>query len=534
VASVTVIGALAGISALASDGRTGLSSAPIPAIASTGIFAPMARLPPNPLVARSAKLGAAELELIPNAGSVPVPRSFLGFSLEYWRLSYFVNRSSELAGVLALVHPTGGGPGLLRIGGDSADHVYWKVATPSGFDDIHPQVDLLRRLGSLVRRARLRVILDLNLAAGLPQMAVAWARVARANLPRGSLAAYEIGNEPNLFHRQRFLWLAAPLASPRELRSTLRSYGVGNYETDFATYAAALGRQPGRVPVAGPAGPLANRAWITGVIENDRRWLGMVTAHFYPFARCQPPGSPRYPTVSRILGGRTATDIVDSVAPAAAAAHRAGLSFHLTEFNSVSCGGRRGVSNTFSTALWAPAALFDLIRAGVDGVNLHVRAAGINAPFVFVPQGIQARPLLYGLAAFTQTVGPDARLLRTRLHNQRGLKLSAWSVRIRGDILHVLLTNQGPRGARVTLQLPARAPLTIRRLMAPAANATTGVTLAGQSINAAARWSGYRVSTSVSRGARGYSVTLPGYSAALLSVPLASGTGSRPSPTRAK
>jgi hypothetical protein len=91
----------------------------------------------------------------------------------------------------------------------------------------------------------------------------------------------------------------------------------------------------------------------------------------------------------------------------------------------------------------------------------------------------------------------------------------------------VLLTNQGPGGARVTLQLPARAPLTLTRLMAPAANATTGVTLAGQSINAAARWSGYRVSTSVSRGARGYSVTLPGYSAALLSVPLASGTASR-------
>jgi hypothetical protein len=37
-------------------------------------------------------------------------------------------------------------------------------------------------------------------------------------------------------------------------------------------------------------------------------------------------------------------------------AHRAGFPFRLTEQNSVTCGGLAGVSNTFATALWAPAA----------------------------------------------------------------------------------------------------------------------------------------------------------------------------------
>jgi hypothetical protein len=31
------------------------------------------------------------------------------------------------------------------------------------------------------------------------------------------------------------------------------------------------------------------------------------------------------------------------------------------------------VSDTFATALWAPDALFELLRAGIDGVNVHVR-----------------------------------------------------------------------------------------------------------------------------------------------------------------
>ena len=78
-------------------------------------------------------------------------------------------------------------------------------------------------------------------------------------------------------------------------------------------------------------------------------------------------------------------------------AHRAGLPFRLTEVNSVTCGGVPGVSDTFATALWAPDTLFELLRAGVDGVNVHVRTDAINAAFAFKRSGLVARPLLYGL-----------------------------------------------------------------------------------------------------------------------------------------
>jgi hypothetical protein len=48
-------------------------------------------------------------------------------------------------------------------------------------------------------------------------------------------------------------------------------------------------------------------------------------------------------------------------------------------------------------------ALFDLLRAGADGVNVHVRYT-VNAAFALARHGLEARPLLYGLALFTRPV----------------------------------------------------------------------------------------------------------------------------------
>jgi hypothetical protein len=67
-----------------------------------------------------------------------------------------------------------------------------------------------------------------------------------------------------------------------------------------------------------------------------------------------------------------------SVKPVVILAHRAGLPFRLTELNSVTCGGRLGVSDAFATALWAPDALSALLQTGVDGVNVHVRTGAIT------------------------------------------------------------------------------------------------------------------------------------------------------------
>jgi Glycosyl hydrolase family 79 C-terminal beta domain len=196
----------------------------------------------------------------------------------------------------------------------------------------------------------------------------------------------------------------------------------------------------------------------------------------------------------------------------------------------VTCGGRRGVSDTFATALWAPDTLFELMRAGVNGVNMHVRANPVNAPFALSSHGLYARPLLYGLIMFTRTLGPGAQLMSLGLHAKSALDLKAWAVRVRGGALHVLLIDKGARAVSVDLRLPASGAATVERLLAPSVRSTSGVTLAGQHLAANGAWSGVRRVETLAPGPGGYRVTVPGTSAALVSVHLRSGA---PAPSRA-
>jgi hypothetical protein len=217
-----------------------------------------------------------------------------------------------------------------------------------------------------------------------------------------------------------------------------------------------------------------------------------------------------------------------SVMPAVALGRRAGLPVRLTEINSVTCGGVPGVSNTFATALWAPDALFELVRAGVKGVNLHVRVFSINAPFRFDRRGVHAWPLLYGLILFKRMLGPHSRLVPLRLRGPGSLHLKAWAVRVGADTLNVLLIDKGERPVTMTLDLPATGPATVQRLVAPSAWSRSHVTLAGQRLDDRVSWAGRaRVQVVRPRGGR-YAVSVRGQSAALLTVHVARTTLSGP------
>jgi hypothetical protein len=247
----------------------------------------------------------------------------------------------------------------------------------------------------------------------------------------------------------------------------------------------------------------------------------MVTAHRYPLSQCAVAWSPRRPTIARVLSERSSAGMARTVRAAVVLAHRAGLKFRLTELNSVTCGGTSGVSDTFATALWAPDALFELLRSRVDGVNVHIRDDSVNAPFILSGHGVRVRPLLYGMIMFARMLGPGARLLATQTQQRRGLHLKAWAVSLPGHTTRVLLINKGPRPAAVVLPLRAQKPAALERLLAPSVSARSGVSLAGQHLNANAVWQNDRVVEQLNRGRQGYRVTMPGDSAALLSVPLA-------------
>jgi hypothetical protein len=460
-----------------------------------------------------------------SGSSIRVPPSFLGLSTEYWTLPLWQRHRTLLERALALIHVPGDRPQVLRIGGDSADHTFWnphRRHLPAWAFGVAPS--WIRFAASLVRRDRLHLILDLNLVTGSSPKAARWARVARRDLPRRSIIGFEIGNEPDIY--DRWSWVQQ-LGRPRSAAAFLpRRLSAATYLADFRSYAHALVRVAPRIPLVGPAlaNPQTNFNWLAGLITGAHPGLALVSAHRYPYSACVRHTRDAYPSIAKVLSENATAGLARSVIPSVRLAERSALPFRLTEINSVTCGGVPGISDSFATALWAPDALFELMKAGVDGANVHVRADAVNAAFALTRSGFHARPLIYGLILFTRAIGPGARLVPVRIDAGATVHLKAWGVRLRTGRLHVLLIDKGPRPIRAALRLPATAPARVERLTAPSARAEFGVTLAGQRLDAAGRWVGSLVSARVARVRGRYAVTVPAMSAALLSVPGRPGT----------
>lgn len=441
------------------------------------------------------------LTVVPHSAA-PIPASFLGLSAEYPALPTYLSARRPFERVLSQLQVPGDGPLLLRIGGDSADRTYWD---PGSFRRPLSSTVLTQKwfldTASLVRDLGLRVAFDLNVRHSTPDLSARLAYAALFAMPAGSVYGFEVGNEPNRYRR---------------------GYTADHYARDFRSFLAPIPAAPGLLrmgPANGDSGTTRSTRWLSRLITGDSDMLDVLTAHRYPLRACDPPGSPLYPTIPRLLSERTATDMRTPIKGALRLAHRAHLLFRLDEFNSVTCGGRRGVSDTFATALWSPDALFQLLRMGVDGVNLHMRPEMINGPMAITRRAIRPRPLLYGLMLFVRTLGPDGRLVRL-LSGPRPAGLEAWGVRVSGNRLHVLVVNKSGQPRNVFLRVSSAGNAAVERLLAPSAQATSNVTLAGQRLGPDGLWKGRRVVQTVGRRSGGYDLQVRGYSAALVSLRL--------------
>ncbi len=469
--------------------------------------------------ARSAR---ATITVAPGAPvSLPIPRSWLGLSTEYWTLPLFARQEVIFERVLRMLQIPGAGPLVLRIGGDSADHSFWAPHAqrlPAWAFSLTPR--WTAGVSGLVHRLALRVILDLNLVTGSRLTAAAWARAAVARLPSHSVIGFEVGNEPDIYSHH--FWSGITQEAAVAGHALPAALTPGAYLADFRAYARVLRRISPGVGVYGPAlaRPRTDSAWVRALVAARPPGLAAISVHRYPYTACaRRPRAPTFPTVDRLLSRTATIGIAQSVDPALRIARRAGLPLALTELNSVTCGGRAGVSDSFASALWLPGALFALLREGVNAVDLHVRANTINAPFALGPGGLTARPLLYGMLLFTRALGAGAGLVPTRVRAGSRLHLAAWTVRA-GQHLRLVLVNAGPRSIRVRAVLPAGGPAVVQRLLAASPRARGGVTLDGQHLDRFGHWSGRARPLRVMATGRVYTIVLPRHSAALATVEL--------------
>ncbi len=454
-----------------------------------------------------------------------IPASFLGFSTEYWTLPTDATHIALYRRVVQLVQIRDDGRFVLRIGGNSSDHAFWdptRRPLPHWAFAVTP--GWVTRTARVVRRLHLRVIIDLNTVTSTPRLAADWADAAVDRLPRGSIIGFEIGNEPDVYARD--FWIYRLGGATFDAGLLPKAITARSYVSDYDAYARALATAAPDIPLLGPAlaNPRRDVGWISTLLSRPHPRLGEITVHKYPYTACARPGRRAFPTVGKLLSDAASAGAVQTIRPAVAIGRLAGYEVRVTELNSVGCGGVAGVSNTFATALWAPDTLFELAQAGVEGVELHVRLYSINAPFRFYGRGVLARPLLYGLILFKRMLGPDSRLVPVRLRSAAILHLKAWAVRVSRDTLNVLLIDKGPHSIAVRLRLPSTSPGRMQRLLAPSGAAQTGVTLAGQHLGRAVTWQGRRqVQTIAPRGGE-YLVRMRRQSAAMLTVRVAPST----------
>jgi hypothetical protein len=298
------------------------------------------------------------------------------------------------------------------------------------------------------------------------------------------------------------------------------SYDFQAFAREFGTVARRL---PPGVPLAGPT--LGGPQWMNNLDRfiATEPGLGLVTFHHYPFNRCFIPlSSPVYPTVPRLLSAFGSRGFDATLEPYVGTARHHGLPFRIDELNSVACGGKRGVSDTFASALWAVDSLFDLARIGVAGVNFHMFPGASYSLFSFRRAGARwvarVRPEYYGLLLFAQAAPPGSRLLGT--NTRGGPAVRAWATRGAGGTVRVVLINDDLRHRHVFLVRGPAGSAQVIRLSAPSARATSGVTLGEQSFGptATGRLSAPPEQEPIASSGGRYVVRLGAASAALLTI----------------
>jgi hypothetical protein len=432
-----------------------------------------------------------------------IPATFLGFSHEW-------TGGPQLMGQPGSTNPIyrqlvknllayGAGPLIVRIGGNSTDTTgepATGVVAP--FEQLHQDIGAEFYLG-------------VNLGSDNVQLATDQAQAYVTGMAGGGLEAIEIGNEPDLYH------------SNGDRPTT---YTFANYFSDFATWRTAiLPLLPQGVKLMGPSwSSTSSLSNLPAFLTQESGNLSVVSQHWYAGTQCNGKTNP----ADFLLQASSATSGPKAVASSVPLAHQDSLPFRMGEMNSISCGGETGVSDTFASALWAADSMFEFANDGVDGVNFHNGNGGGYALFQFNIAGSgnattysieSVRPEYYGLLFFQQATANGARLLPVTLSTSANLKV--WATVDKQGVVRVALLNKDESAeGDVVLTLPGYGSATLTRLRAPSYQATTGITLAGQTFDTSVDGTpqGIAYGEPVSPSGGTYTVAMPITSAAILTI----------------
>jgi hypothetical protein len=222
------------------------------------------------------------------AGGRAVPAGFLGLSLEYPSLETYAGRNARaldplFARIIRSLSP--GQSPVIRIGADSTDHTWWpvpKVRRPPGVSYTLTD-NWMASAKALADSAGAKLIPGINLGAGSPSIARTEARTLINGIGARSIAALELGNEPELY--RSFGWYRAP-RRPARCQQLVRVGALGA-RCDVPARAARRGRCERTYVSDGDYAPFE-------LTHDANGWHALAQPEYYGllmFARATPRGS---------------------------------------------------------------------------------------------------------------------------------------------------------------------------------------------------------------------------------------------------
>ncbi|HZY36281.1 MAG TPA: glycosyl hydrolase family 79 C-terminal domain-containing protein [Mucilaginibacter sp.] len=351
------------------------------------------------------------------------------------------------------------GPGVLRIGGNSSDDIFWtghRRYANTGSDSL--TTTDIDAFAAFAKATGWKVLFGFNLGSGAPQAAANEAAYINNSLGQ-SLYAFQTGNEPDLFFNNGHRTPA---------------YSYADFQSEWETYLAAVRAAVPNAPFAGPDAA-GNSTWVSQFIPAENKNIILADAHYYRTG----PASDSSITVQTILApDNQLPSYLETMNNASQAGY---LAYRISECNSVFGGGKRGVSNVFGSALWALNFMWIVAENNSLGINFHGGNGGFYSP-VDNGSGITtAMPEYYAMLAFKYG-GVGGTIIPTTL-NSTTYNCSAYACTNAGITYITLINMESDINLSFTVQLgKTAAGIKIARLTAPNIYTQAGVTFAGASV----------------------------------------------------
>jgi hypothetical protein len=240
---------------------------------------------------------AIRVEVSGAPGGIRIPSGFVGLSIEYSSLEAYAGRDPRALNLtfIRLIHDLAPGASpVIRIGGDTTDWAWWStgaaIKPPWARFVLTPRWIAVARALALATGARL--IPGINFEADSRELAGAESRALLKGLGRKLIAAFELGNEPEVYGEIGWYANSAGIG----VLGRPASYGFRAYLADYRAISSAL---PQGAPLAGPALALTWPLTIAGRFLSANPRVRLFTFHFYPLKRCyNARSSPTYPTLA--------------------------------------------------------------------------------------------------------------------------------------------------------------------------------------------------------------------------------------------